>query len=663
MKKTGILKRICLTALSALFVVSAVSCGDKKTGETVRTHGGVPDTGKFELLTVPKEKYAPGETDIVLAENGESDYVIVVPEAITVDITQARDELIHFFEQSTGAKLKAVKDTDLTFDREKKYISLGSTSILAGSGLTFDYATYGEDGYSIKRLGNTVIIGGADDDGTVYGVYGFLEYGLGVKIYGERDMIIPAHEKLYLKDFDFTSIPDIKDRTMGISSASRYSVITEYRLGLSQDHGTNWITWCHTSFELLPPSKYKAEHSDWYSPDGAQLCYTSEGMIEELIKVMKERIKAREDLKHGLFMLGHEDGSTFCYCPRCTEFKNKHGGENSAILMNFVNKVADIMNPWVEQEYGGEKTFKWIVFAYSKTQEPPVVRNKDGSYTPADTSLIAHENVGVMIAPLGSDWAHSRLDPMHNANEKLMIEGWSTLKPEIYTYTYNVVFDNQWIFMDDWSYLKETFQIFEQMNTLYVFNDGTSHLGMPFFELRTYVSAKLMWDLTADVEELIDEFIDVYYKAAAPKVKEYFDLVRTRYRLIERELNEKDELFHMNSYVRNDPDLESAEWWPKNWLLNAIRIYDEALALAEGMEAGEERETTIKRIKAERLSPLYLLLQLHRTSMTSEELRGYIETFREGADVNSIRYYDQHSATNGKTVQALINAWSQYLDD
>ncbi len=659
--KRKIFQRVVLATLGSAFALGAFGCGEKRTNE--RTYGGTPDTGNFVLETLPREKYVPGETDIVLADNGESDYVIVVPERTSTDITQARDELKHFFEQSTGVSLNTVKDTGLTFDETKKYISLGSTTVLESSGLEFDYQTYGEDGYSIKRKGNTLLIGGADDDGTVYGVYGFLEYNLGVKIYGEKDMIVPVHEKVYLKDFDYTSIPDIKDRTMGISSASRYSVITEYRLGLSQDHGTNWVTWCHTHFELLPPSTYKKDHADWYSPDGTQLCLTNDEMIEELIKVIQKRIEERDDLVHGLFMLGHEDVSSFCNCDRCEETKELYGGENSAVMMLFINKVADIMNPWVEERYNGQKTFKWITFAYGRTVPPPVQQNEDGSYSPAHSSLVAHENVGVMIAPLGSDWAHSRLDVLHNAKIKLAIEGWSALNPEIYTYTYNVVFDNQFLFMDDWSYLKETFQIFEQMNTLYVFNDGTSHLGMPFFELRTYVSAKLMWDLSADVEALIDEFIGFYYKAAAPKVKEYFDLVRTRYRLIERELNAEGKTFGMYSYVRNDPDLESEKWWPKNWLLNAIRIYDEALALAEGMEAGEERETTIKRIKAERLSPLYLLLQLHRTSMTDAELKGYINQFKEDCELNSIRYYDQHSDTNGRTVQALLNAWSQGLED
>ena len=35
-----------------------------------------------------------------------------------------------------------------------------------------------------------------------------------------------------------------------------------------------------------------------------------------------------------------------------------------------------------------------------------------------------------------------------------------------------------------------------------------------------------------DYESLVD-FMTAYYKDAAPKVKEYFDLVRTRYKLIE----------------------------------------------------------------------------------------------------------------------------------
>ena len=145
--------------------------------------------------------------------------------------------------------------------------------------------------------------------------------------------------------------------------------------------------------------------------------------------------------------------------------------------------------------------------------------------------------------------------------------------------------------------------------------------------------------------------------------KEYFDLVRTRYRMIERELNERDELFHMFSYVRNEPDLESAEWWPKNWLLNAIRIYDEALALAEAMPEGEERETTIKRVLAERNSPIYLLLELHRNSLTDEEWRGYIEEFRYACDVNSILYYAKHGEKYGQSVAEAIARWSYGLEE
>ena len=45
-------------------------------------------------------------------------------------------------------------------------------------------------------------------------------------------------------------------------------------------------------------------------------------------------------------------------------------------------------------------------------------------------------------------------------------------------------------------------------------------------ELRSYVSAKMLWDPTNDPEALIASFIDGYYGAkAAPHMREYIDIV------------------------------------------------------------------------------------------------------------------------------------------
>jgi hypothetical protein len=302
------------------------------------------------------------------------------------------------------------------------------------------------------------------------------------------------------------------------------------------------------------------------------------------------------------------------------------------------------------------------MFAYGKTVPAPVIKNDDGTYTPIDESVVAHKNVGVMIAPLGSDWAHSLVDDEYNKETKASIEGWTALKPEFYIYTYNVVFDNQMIFMDHWSYVKESYQIFEQIGAEYIFDQSASHCSLPFFELSNYVRSELLWDLNTDVEKAIDDFMAAYYKTAAPKVKEYFNLCRTRYKLIEMDMAANGERFWLPSYVRNDSALLSKEYWPKEWLLNGIKIYDEALALCEEIENPIERENAVKRVKAERLSPIYLLMQLHRSTLNNADIKYYISEFKEGCELNSINYYTEHGKAQGDTVQKLLDGWSTAIN-
>ena len=170
-----------------------------------------------------------------------------------------------------------------------------------------------------------------------------------------------------------------------------------------------------------------------------------------------------------------------------------------------------------------------------------------------------------------------------------------------------------------------------------------------------------MWDLNTDVEKEIDAVMNAYYKTAAPKVKEYFDLLRTRYRMIEMDMAENGEKFWLPSYVRYDSKLLSEEYWPKEWLLNGIRIYDEALELCEQIEDAEERAKAVRRVKAERLSPIYLLMHLHRTTLSNTEVAYYIETFKEGCELNGIEYYTEHGKAQGDTVQKLLDQWGAQI--
>ena len=594
------------------------------------------------------------DTDVVLTSSGASEgYVIVVSEDAAWEISLGSRDLQEFIESSTGVALPIVYDTDLSFNAEEKRILVGQSKATENCGIEFDYNELGKDGFVIKTIGKSVVIAGAKAAGAMFGVYDFLWYNFGVRIYASNEFKIPDHTKdtVYLKDFNHKNVPDFAERAMGVNE--RYDDMTCYRLGLNRSHGENWYTWCHTYFQLLPPSQYYSEHPDWYSKDGAQLCLSNDEMIAALVEVIKNKI-TESTRDGGLFMIGHEDNNSFCDCEKCKRLAAENGG-NSGVMMLFINKIADIMNPWVKENKPGA-TVKWITFAYGTTTNAPVAIN-NGEYKAVNESVIPHENVGVMIAPLGSDWAHNMADPVYNERYYHMFMGWKALGPEFYIYSYSVVFDRLFIHMDNWSTVKNQYKLWLDLDCKFIFEEG-GWGNLPFYEMVNYVHTRMLWDTDSDVEYYIIDFIDNYYKAGAPYVKKYFNLIRTRYKLIEREMNQKNQTFSLRSFVRYAPEMLSEEYWPKDWLLSAISVFDEALEACENMENEEDKERAIKRIKAERLSPIYILMELYKHDITNADVQYYIDEFREGTEINGITTVGQIG-----TVFSTIASWMSVLEE
>ncbi len=109
------------------------------------------------------------ETNILLANNGTTDYKIVLPENPQKKELVARNELVEFLGKATGATFAVVSDNGLTFNPQDKYIAVVNTEILATSGVAVEQDKLTSDGYRIVTKGNTVIIAGPSDYGTLYG--------------------------------------------------------------------------------------------------------------------------------------------------------------------------------------------------------------------------------------------------------------------------------------------------------------------------------------------------------------------------------------------------------------------------------------------------------------------------------------------------------------
>jgi hypothetical protein len=90
-------------------------------------------------------------------------------------------------------------------------------------------------------------------------------------------------------------------------------------------------------------------------------------------------------------------------------------------------------------------------------------------------------------------------------------------------------------------------------------------------ELRSYVMAKLLWDVKADANKLVNEFLDAYYGKAAKPMRAYFDLTQRQVRMAPGGLGR-----HLWIY-----DSPSAPYLSDEFLASARGLFRQAEAAAD----------------------------------------------------------------------------------
>ena len=354
-------------------------------------------------------------------------------------------------------------------------------------------------------------------------------------------------------------------------------------------------------------------------------------------------------------MVGHEDVGTFCNCPRCEEQKKKYGG-NSGVMMRFINAVADGVNAFVEEKYP-DKIVKIITFGYGQTLLAPVTENENGAFSLADDSVVAHKNVGVMLAPLGSDWAHSLVDKKYNERTRTALLGWQAVKPELFIWTYDSVFDDSFIYIDNFARLSESYRIFYGCGATYLYDEGHQERGYPFLDMRSYIRGKLMWDLDADIDGLIVRFMKGYYKQAGDALYTYYQNLRAHFKGVEKQFEEKNIPYTQRSFVRSQRYYREKEFWDRGFLEENIRMLEDCRAKL----SDEGKNGALNRLEIEMLSPIYLLLEIYGQELTNSEVTYYADFFERVTTKNCIYYYGEHGSVDALHLTKKLTIWRALL--
>lgn len=477
------------------------------------------------------EAYTPVEitSPMYIVDDGFSDYVIVTPDNPDECIVTAVTEMQTYIEKISGAQIPAIPESDLP--EGSKAIIIGETN-LEKDVVTVDRAAIGEDGFMLYSDGTYLLIAGEDSRGTLYGVYTFLEEYLGVRWFTPELEVVPENTDIII-DANISRIAEPsfairRNDTRGTNTAHRARTrmnVSFYDEAEAYGGALTYVLWDVTLDKLVPDSLF-AEHPEYFAmnPDGTRttdhVCLSHPEVLPIAVENARTAIlNCERDAKY--IHIGQKDNSNYCHCENCEALYQQYGSISAPTII-FTNAFADAL----DDEF---TDFTFTFYAYGETERPPT-----------DMSLRCKPNVAPVLCGLhkacrshpltecGAQDGNETFMNLFGDNEPAIAQdfkNWVEIADTTYIYDYTINFLNTAQFFSNFETMQSTMKYMYDIGiTGYIYNCGDGHYAA-FNELRNYLLCKLQWDVNADVEYHMMDFLKAYYgEEAAPYIKEIIDI-------------------------------------------------------------------------------------------------------------------------------------------
>ncbi len=481
-------------------------------------------------------------TNLVLALNGQPAATIVKGANAPAAENYAAQELQKCVQQISGALLPIKTTTDAVQGVQILLGTLASNSLINNfQGRLGALASLGTEAFTVKTVGNYLVLAGGGTPGALYANYEFLEKYLGCRWFTPADLgeVIPQSATISLGQIDQTSAPSLEYRGMILSGGIHQfdqrvidwmarnkmnnkktmlnvlsSDISRLRARAMQPENV-----AHNFAVLVPADTYWATHPEYYPLIGGvrvrpaeywsidvQLCLSNPEVATICANRIKELIATYPDIK--VFGVAQNDsrggGIGWCdaTCLPCQAF----GPTITDRLVAFVNRVAENVH----------LTYTNVVigtYAYA-----------DG--TPPPSSAIPLPYVKIDYVRNDRCYKHTLDDPNcpDNAVRLSEISGWlgkinpTRLAWEDYTDPWeNMPQPTAGILASDLKWLHR--------QGMAGFADVGIDAASPSWEmlkLNYYVEAKVAWDVNLAYDSILDDFCSRFYGPAADALRQYY---------------------------------------------------------------------------------------------------------------------------------------------
>ncbi len=565
--------------------------------------------------------------EVTLVRDGEP--VAVIAHLAQPGCQDAAEELQHYIRAMSGAVLPI--QYMQPYELEAAYYE--GTQLLV---VAIGEETARQFGLDVPRLepegffqmcDGTGLLGvlGKDPEGLMFGVYDLLEQ-LGVRWYMPTDLgeHIPVRETIEVGYLGNAESPDfiLRDMWLAYSDRPESEKQAYARWRTRNKMGGIRASMGHSLGGIISPAEYGEAHPEYFPlidgermiPERAHNWQPCTSNVE-VVRIAAEKARQAFDNAPDLWCcsLSPNDGwGGWCECESCValdppEFRGDARHGKGRRMLVFANQVATLL----EDTHPNRHV---CFYAYAPTAEPP-------------TDLQAHPRVAVAVAHYGgvSDKFRPITDPEspRNGGYVPIVEGWAQVSDSLFAREYYTglvpEMDGLARVAAAWA-LAEDIPWYHEHNVIGINSEALAIWGN--CSLNFYLAAKLMWDVDADVEAIIDDYFAGMYGPAAEPMREYFEALRD----IARERFLKGNLFTADDFPR----------------LRAM--LDRAAALAD-----TEKQQARVQLSVDHFEYVMLLREMHLTA-TEESVAALDSFVREHPDsLGFDRTMHRRSVTAPKT--------------
>lgn len=549
---------------------------------------------------------------IKLVDNGQSEYTINILEQATKSELKAAEVLQNYLQQISGAELAIMKG-----ETEGKKIVIGQIGEAENTQKsTISYSVTNED----------VLIQGGSPESTLDAVYTFLEKELGCRFYSPTVESIPGSPTIRLSNsLQFEYAPPVTTRTVHSRLFYDHPDFAN-KLRVTTEAFPRYVPGArvHTFHRFVPAGIYYEDHPEYYALRNGkriptQLCLTN----EDVFQLVKDTVAGLLALhpEADVISVSQDDNTQYCQCANCEAIHEKEEAPSGSMI-HFVNRIA--------REFPDKQI---STLAYQYTRKAP-------------KAFKPEPNVLITLCSIECDRSAPIEDKCQDFTADLIAWGKQTDNIRIWDYT--TQFTNFLAPFPNLMTLHPNIELFVKNNAKWIFEQHSSQPS-ELFELRSYLTAQLLWDPTANPEAIMDDFLTGYYQAAAPFVKDYITTIH-------------DELAQDSSFflfLYGDPSQGFGSFLREDLLVYYDSLYNEAAA------AVKDQPEVLQRIQAARLSVDYAILEHAKTNLqqalaadSSPSIPDRLERFKQTTQqanitaMNEMRY----------TVKEYIQLYQQTLE-